>query len=373
MSSAEPIGRYGFVETEWGVFSSAKKHLPVGKLPANLLEELLAKYSGISDPRVIIGPRVGEDAAVLDVGGKNTYLVVKTDPITFASERIGWYAVNINANDVATLGAVPRWFLATVFLPEGRASEEMARTIFADMSRAAKDLGVALCGGHTEITAGLERPVVVGQMLGEVEKDRLVRKTSIRPGDNIILTKGIAIEGTAILARERERDLAGRYGGEFVKRAQGFLYEPGISVVREASIAAGTGKVHAMHDLTEGGLSTGIVEIAGIVGLGATVNKSSVYCYAETEAVCSFYGLDPMGVISSGALLIAVAPDDTGCVLDALRQGGVRAEVIGSLTERGKGFKMVENGEVKKFPTFEVDEIARLFESEGEESNPLPR
>ncbi|HHT9135594.1 MAG TPA: AIR synthase-related protein, partial [Candidatus Avalokitesvara rifleensis] len=150
-------------------------------------------------------------------------------------------------------------------------------------------------------------------------------------------------------------------------------YEPGISIVREASIAAGTGKVHAMHDLTEGGLSTGIVEMAGIVGLGATVNKSSVHCYAETEAVCSHYGLDPIGMISSGALLIALAPDDTGGVLDALRQADIRAEVIGSLTEREKGLKMIEDGEAREFPTFEVDEIARLFESEGEESNPLPR
>lgn len=350
-----------------------KNHLPVGKLPSNLLEGLLAKYSGISDPRVIIGPGVGEDAAVLDVGSEDTYLVAKTDPVTFAAERIGWYAVNINANDVATLGAVPRWFLATVFLPEGRASEEMVRDIFADMSQAAKDLGVALCGGHTEITAGLERPVVVGQMLGEVKKDKLITKTSVRPGDNIILTKGIAIEGTAILARERGRDLADRCGKEFVERARGFLYEPGISIVKEAFIAAGTGKVHAMHDLTEGGLSTGIVEMAGIGGLGAAVNRSSVHCYAETEAVCIFYGLHPMGMISSGALLIALAPEDTGDVLDTLRQEGVRAEVIGSLTEKEKGLKMIEDGVTKDFPTFEVDEIARLFESEGEESNPLRR
>lgn len=352
-----------------------KKHLPVGKLPPNLLRELLEKYSDISDPSVIIGPRVGEDAAVLDIGSQRSYLVAKTDPITFAAEQIGWYAVNINANDVATLGAVPKWFLATVFLPEGQASEEMARAIFADMSKATKDLGVTLCGGHTEITAGLERPIVVGQMLGEVEKERLVLKTSARAGDDIILTKGIAIEGTAILARERERDLADRYGKGFVKRAQGFLYDPGLSIVREASVAAGTGKVHAMHDLTEGGLSTGIVEMAGIAGLGATVERSRVHCYPETEAVCSLYGLDPMGMISSGALLIALAPKDTESVLGALRQEGFRlqAEVIGSLTERDKGLKIIENGEAKELPTFEVDEIARLFEAEGKKSSPLPR
>ena len=327
--------------------------------------------AGAGDPRVIIGPRVGEDAAVLDVGSPNTYLVAKTDPITFAAEQIGWYAVNINANDIATLGAVPRWFLATVFLPEGKSSDEMVREIFDDIFRAAKDLGVTVCGGHTEITAGLERPVVVGQMLGEVEKDRLVRKTDIRAGDDIILTKGIAIEGTAILAREREKDLTSRYGKEFVERAKKFLNDPGISIVREATAAAATGRVHAMHDLTEGGLSTGVIEMADIAGLGATINKSSVHCYPETEAVCAHYGLDPIGIISSGALLIIQAPEDTEVVLDTLRKEGIEAGVIGSLTGKDEGLKIMEDGAAKEFPAFEVDEIARLFEKEG--MNPLPR
>ena len=329
------------------------------------------KSAGAGDSRVIIGPRVGEDAAVLDVGSPNTYLVAKTDPITFAAEQIGWYAVNINANDIATLGAVPRWFLATVFLPEGKSSEEMVRAIFDDIFRAAKDLGVTVCGGHTEITAGLERPVVVGQMLGEVEKDKLVRKTDIRAGDDIILTKGIAIEGTALLAREREKDLTGGYGKEFVERAKKFLNNPGISIVREATAAAATGRVHAMHDLTEGGLATGVIEMAGIAGLGATINKSSVHCYPETGAVCAHYGLDPIGMISSGALLIIQAPEDTEVVLDALRKEDIKAGVIGSLTGKDEGLKIVEDGTAKEFPAFEVDEIARLFEKEG--MNPLPR
>lgn len=354
---------------------SGQKNLSVGKLPSKILKELLAKSTGVADPRVIVGPRVGEDAAVLDVGSQNTYLVAKTDPVTFAADRIGWYAVNINANDIATMGAVPRWFLATVFLPAGGASEEMARAIFSDISRAAKDLGVAVCGGHTEITAGLERPIVAGQMLGEVEKDKLVRKTNVRAGDDIILTKGIAVEGTAILAREREKELTGRYGSEFVERAKEFLYEPGLSIVREASVAVHAAKmrIHAMHDLTEGGLSTGIVELAGIGGLGASINKSSIHCYPETEAVCAHYGLNPMGVISSGALLIALAPDDTDDVLEALSKEGIRARAIGSLTEKAGGLKIIEDGKAKEFPVFEVDEIARLFGAEGQLQNPLPR
>lgn len=350
-----------------------KRYLPVGKLPSELLGKLLNRYASPNDPRIIVGPGVGEDAAVLDVDGENTYLVAKTDPITFAAEQIGWYAVNINANDVATLGATPRWFLATVFLPEGRASEEMAEEIFADMSKAARDLGVALIGGHTEITVGLDRPVVVGQMLGEVEKDRLVLKTNARAGDDIILTKGIAIEGTAILAREKGGYLCERFGGEFVERARRFLYRPGLSVVREASVATRVARVHAMHDLTEGGLSTGIIEMASIAGLGAVVDTSRVHCYPETEAVCSLYGLDPIGMISSGALLIALPSEESPKVLDALRQEGIRAEVIGALTEKDRGLRLIRDGETEGFPTFEVDEIARLFESEGKEPSPLPR
>lgn len=352
-----------------------KRHLPVGKLPGRLLKELLDKNYCAEDSGVVIGPRVGEDAAVIDVGSKDTYLVAKTDPITFAAERIGWYAVNVNANDVATMGAVPRWFLATVFLPEGKASEAMATEIFGDISNAAKELGITVCGGHTEITAGLERPMVVGQMLGEVHKDKLVRKTDVRAGDDIIMTKGIGIEGTAILAWERAEELEGRYGSEFVERARRFLYEPGISIVKEASIAAGTGRARAMHDLTEGGLSTGVMEMAGMgmKKLGATIERSGIHCYPETAALCSHYGIDPLGMISSGALLVAVAPEDSGCVLGALKEAGVRARVIGSLIEGDKGFKMIEDGEEKELPAFEVDEIARLFKSEGKRSNPLPR
>lgn len=347
------------------------KELPVGKIPSRLLEEVLERYPGAKDPRVIIGPRVGEDAAVIDIGPK--YLVAKTDPITYATERIGWYVVNINANDVATMGATPKWFLATLFLPEDCSSEDMVREIFADMSRAAQELGVALCGGHTEVTSGLDRPIVVGQMLGEVEKDRLVLKTQARPGDDIILTKGIAIEGTAIIAREKGPELIKTFGQDMVKRAQNFLYEPGISIIREALLAARAARVHAMHDLTEGGLATGVLEMAQIAGLGVAINKDRIRCYPETESLCSHYGLNPLGLIASGSLLIALDPKDTQRVLDALRKEGIQAEAIGSLTEKKKGFRILEDKEAKELPFFQVDEIARLFEAEGKKSSALPR
>ncbi len=151
---------------------SAHPHLlPAGKLPLPLLEKLLTRFAP-NDPRIVVGPRTGEDAAVFDFGDR--YLVAKTDPITFATSEIGWYAVNVNANDVAVMGATPRWFLATVLLPAGQATAEMAERIFADISDACAALGVSLAGGHTEITHNLDRPIICGTMLGEIAKERLI-------------------------------------------------------------------------------------------------------------------------------------------------------------------------------------------------------
>jgi hydrogenase maturation factor len=287
--------------------------------------------------------------------------VAKSDPITYATEMIGWYAVHVNANDVATLGAEPKWFLSTLLLPEERTDEGLVRVIFEDMDRAAKELGIALCGGHTEITPGLDRPIVAGHMLGEVAKDRLVLKTNARDGDRIILTKGIALEGTALVAREKSRELTQHFGKDFVQRAKGLLLDPGISVVKEALIAARAAKVHAMHDLTEGGLATGVQEMAEIAGLGAEVDREKISIFPETQELCSYYGLNPLGTIASGSLLIAVTPEDCDKVLTALTSQGIMAADIGRLTEKPQGLKIIEDGQLKDFSPFEVDEVTRIL------------
>lgn len=223
--------------------------LPTGKLPAELLRRLLTRFSP-TDPRVIVGPRVGVDAAVIDVGDR--YLVAKTDPVTFATDEIGWYAVHVNANDVACCGAVPRWFMATLLLPERDTTEELVEQIFTQITDACRQLGVSLCGGHTEITHGLDRPIVVGQMLGEVAPDGLVTAAGARPGDVLLLTKSIAIEGTALLARELSTRLVKLLSADELQRCRDLLRLPGISVVREARLALEIGGVHALHDPTRG-------------------------------------------------------------------------------------------------------------------------
>jgi hydrogenase expression/formation protein HypE len=172
--------------------------LPLGKLKLEQLQRLLRTYTS-ADERIILGSQVGEDAAVIDFGA--TYLVAKTDPITFVAEDIGWYTIVINANDIVTRGATPKWFLATILLPENRTTVEIVETIFAQLAEACRRYHIAFCGGHTEVTYGLERPIVIGQMLGEVAKEKLITTAGAQVGDDILLTKGIAVEATSIIAR----------------------------------------------------------------------------------------------------------------------------------------------------------------------------
>jgi len=309
--------------------------------------------------RVVLGPRFGEDAAVIDMGDK--YLVAKTDPITFTSERIGWYAVNINANDVAAAGARPLWFLATLLLPETSTSLPLVRNIFQDTLRACADLGVTLCGGHTEITRGLDRPILVGQMLGEVVKSKLVRKESQRPGDVVLLTGGIAIEGTAILAREKRQALGRELPRKILRQARRLLFRPGISVVRDALLAQRRGEIHAMHDPTEGGLTSGLYELAKAGGVGLRVYKEKVPILEETRLFSEILGFDPFALIASGSLLVVATAESAPTLLRAYRRRNVTAAIIGEVREAADGVLWVENGRTKPLRIPERDEIARLL------------
>ncbi|MSS72695.1 MAG: hydrogenase expression/formation protein [Candidatus Latescibacteria bacterium] len=334
--------------------------LPTGKLPPDLLSRLLHAYAQAGD-RVIVGPSVGEDAAVIDFG--ETCLVAKTDPITFATGEIGHYAVTINANDIAAMGAMPKWLLATVLLPGGGTDEALVESIFRSIHRAASDLGIAVCGGHTEVTHGIDRPIVVGQMLGEVRREDLVRSSGLRPGDAILLTKGMGIEATAIIAREQGERVKGRYGEDFWRRCRDYLRDPGLSVLREARIACETARVHAMHDPTEGGVATGLHELATASGAGLEVVADRLFMSENSRALCEAFGLDPLGVISSGALLIGVAEEDAGRVTEAIRQAGIRCERIGTVREKAFGVKLRRGEQVEDLPVFQRDEITKIFES----------
>ena len=233
--------------------------LEIGKLKSDFLEGLLGKID-IDDEKVVIGPGVGEDAAVIDMG--NNYLIVKSDPITFVSERIGWYVVNVNANDIASMGGVPRWFLVTMLLPQRKTTVNLIEKIMYDLRESCAQLGIALIGGHTEITHGLENPILAGTMLGEVGRENLITNRNIREGDLLYMTKGVAIEATSIIARERKNDIVGHFGEAFYKRCLLYLEDPGISVVSDAQKINCTVRVTGMHDPTEGGVLAGAYEMA---------------------------------------------------------------------------------------------------------------
>jgi hydrogenase maturation factor len=332
--------------------------LPVGKLRAELLGRLFSKHVP-ANARVVVGPRVGEDAAVIDMGDR--YLVATTDPITFASDEIAWYALVVNANDLAVRGARPLWFLATVLLPEGGVSEARAEALLAELAAACAELDVALVGGHTEVTAGLPRAIVVGTMLGEVDKDRVVTTDGAREGDVLLLTKGVPLEGAAILAREHGAEAARRgVDAGVIGRAREFLRRPGISVLPEAQLACRAARVHAMHDPTEGGLATACWEVAQAAGVGIRVDRERIPVLDEGRVLCEAFGLDPLGTIASGSLLLAVDPGDADAVLSACRGAGIACASIGRVTPATEGATLVSGGRARPMPSFPQDEISRV-------------
>lgn len=339
--------------------------LPAGKLPAALLRRLLARYAdslGLArrDRRVVVGPGIGLDAAVIDLG--THYLVAKTDPITLTTEESGFYVLTINANDLATMGAVPRWFLVTMLMPAGDTTPALVSRIFSQLRTACRKLGVSLCGGHTEITDGVRRPVMIGCLLGECPKARLVTTQGARVDDAILLTKGIPIEAVSILARDRTDDLRRRYSPGFVARCRRYLSKPGISVVRDANVAQAAGGVHAMHDPTEGGLSTALYELAEAANVGVRVEESQVRIVPEGARLCADFGLHPWGAIASGALLICADPRREASILRRLTRAGIAATRIGTVVPAREGVRMMtKEGRMRPMPRFAVDEIARLM------------
>jgi hydrogenase expression/formation protein HypE len=333
--------------------------LPVGKLPPDILTRMLRTYTSL-DERVKVGPSVGEDAAAVDMGDR--YLLLKTDPITFVAEDIGTYTVRINANDIATMGGKPLWLLTSILLPERHSTSELVDEIFRQLSSACREMDISLCGGHTEISPGLDRVIVVGAMIGEVKKDGLITTSGAKAGDDIILTKAIAIEGTSVIARRKAGELDAVFGSDFVQRCRGVVDRPGISILREAEIAVRYGDIHSMHDPTEGGLATGLSEVASAANVGLMVEEESIPVSPECQALCRHYGLDPLGLIASGSLIIAVNPHDTEKVLEALSNSGIPAAMIGKILPKEHGLKIKRGNEVLGLPVFERDEITKIFD-----------
>ena len=335
-----------------------KKIFPVGKLDAKFLAELIKKYYR-KDRNLIVHPKIGEDASVIKREDK--CLVLTTDPITLAEGKIGLYSVIINANDIAAMGGRPKYLLTTNLLPEGKTTKDDVENLFRDISSICKKLDILWIGGHIEITSGLKKPIVVGEMLGTVERNKITPTSNAKVGDDLLLVKGIAIEGTAIIAREKGNYLKKKLPSSFLRKAKDFLVKPGISILKESLLANNSVKINAMHDPTEGGIATGIAEVAQASEKGILVFPESIKIYPETKILCQKFNLNPFGLIASGSLLISLSPKESPKLIKIFQKKGIPIAVIGKIKQKDFGFKMKVKGKINNLPEFKVDEITKIY------------
>jgi hydrogenase expression/formation protein HypE len=326
-----------------------------GKIPGDLLGALLSDHA-VTDDRILLGPGTGHDSAAIAFG--DTALVIKTDPITFPTDRAAHHLIHINANDIACQGAIPKWLLVTALLPQGTTTTESVRDLFAEVNEAAASIGVTVIGGHTEVTFGLDRPILVGTMLGEVAVDRLVRPTAAMVGDRLLVTQSAGIEGTAILA---SMATASALDPDVISRARAYLDDPGISVLVAARALHDAGAISAMHDPTEGGIATAVREMALAAGTGVVISRSAVPVSPETALLASAYGIDPLGLLSSGSLLATVPKDRMETAERALQSVGIPFSWIGKLTDPAAGMRLRNGMTDEALPEFAVDELARVL------------
>lgn len=308
--------------------------LPTGKAPVELLASV---FGSLSDSRVIQGPGIGADAAIIEWGDQA--LVVASDPITFVDADAGSLAVTVNANDVFAVGAEPAWLLATVLAPEGVVAGELG-SLLDGLQSACVDSGISLIGGHTEITDAVGRIIVSCTLIGTAPLDSVVRSDGARDGDVIIQAGAAAVEGTAILG------------------FAGLLETPGISIATAARALRDLDGIHAMHDVTEGGIATAALELAEAANLSPALTLEDILWLPETKAICEERGLDPLGLLGSGTLLAAVAPEAADRALNDLSMAGVQASRIGRVSTESRA-TLSRGGQIGPLPRFVRDEALR--------------
>ena len=335
------------------------RRLSVGKLPPEVMERYLFGMTGARSARVVVEPALGLDFGVVRLAkgtGRPRFLIVSSDPITGVRERAGWYAVNVSANDVATSGNRPEFMQSIILLPED-ASRSTVRAVSSEMNETAKRLGISIVGGHTELSLGLRRPIVVTTAFALA--DAYVTAAGAREGDSVMMTKSAGVEGTAILATDE------KYRRELERRTAeaAARYFERLSVVDEATLAYGTGAVHAMHDCTEGGVLGALYEMAAASAVGLEVDEERIPVSAETTRVCAVAGADPFKLISSGTLLLAVKRGEESAVRGAAEAAGSSATKIGMF---GGKKAILRRGEAtEELTTAPADEIWRLQREAG--------
>ena len=314
--------------------------LKTGKVPESVLKRSIIKQIRTKRDEILIGAGVGEDCAAIELADDEIF-VTSTDPITGTSHDIGALAVHVTANDIASSGAEVIGVMLSVLLPEGTEEEEL-KHMMQQAEDVCSKLNIETVGGHTEVTNVVSQPVITATGIGKVKKDKLVTTSGAKPGDDVVVTKWIGLEGTSIIAKEHEEELLKRFSPSLIETAKGFSDQ--LSVVEDAKIAVSVG-VTAMHDVTEGGIFGALWEIAEASGCGLNIELLDIPVRQETVEICEYYGINPYGLISSGSMLIT-APNGSD-VVRRLKQEGINAALIGKVTEGND--RVLINGDEKRF------------------------
>lgn len=312
----------------------------IGKIPESILKRSVLKQIRTRRPEVVLGAAVGEDCAAVALA-EDELFVLSTDPITGTSVDMGGLAIQVTLNDLASAGAEPVGVMLSVLLPPD-VTEEDVKALIEQVETACSRANVQVMGGHTEVTAVVNQPVITVTGVGKAKKGALVTTSGAKPGMDIVVTKWVGLEGTSILAKEKEEELLKRFSAEFVRKAKRF--DEMLSVLPEASVAVRCG-VGAMHDVTEGGMFGALWELAESSGIGLTVELKKIPVRQETVEICEFFGVNPYGLIGSGSMLIACF-DGNGLVME-LQKAGIEAAVIGKAT--GSNDRVLLNGEERRF------------------------
>lgn len=312
----------------------------VGKVPESVLKRSVLRQIHTKRQEVLLGAGVGEDCAAVRLAGDEVF-VISTDPITGTATDIGTLAFHVTMNDLASAGAEPIGVMLTILLPEGAGEQEL-KGIMGQMEVACAKANVQIMGGHTEVTRAVSQPLVNVCGVGKAKAGKLVSTAGAKPGDDILVSKWIGLEGTSILAKEKERELAARYPMDLVRNAQSF--DRYLSVLPEAAVAVKSG-VSAMHDVTEGGIFGALWELAESSGVGLEIDLKKIPVKQETIEVCEYFGINPYGLISSGCMLMASADGNT--LVRELEKNGIHAVVIGKAV--GGNDRILRNEEEKRF------------------------
>lgn len=332
--------------------------MKIGKVPENVLKRSVFKQLHTKRPEVVLGAGVGEDCAAVKLAADET-LVLSTDPITGTAKDIGTLAIQITVNDLASAGAEPVGVLLTILLPE-KIREIKLREMMEQIETACAKVGVQVMGGHTEVTAVVNQPVITVCGVGKVKDGKMVSTAGARAGMDILVTKWIGIEGTAILAKEHEEKLLGRFSAPFVQKAKEL--DAYLSVLPEAKIAVQHG-VCAMHDVTEGGIFGALWEMAEASGIGLEIDIKKIPIRQETVEICEFFGINPYQLISSGCMLMAA--EDGNLLVRELEKAGIPAAVIGKATAGND--RVLLNGEEQRF--LEPPKPDELYHIDGGDEN----